>query len=209
MEILQFIDTYWPIFIAAGIFLDAISGYVPDKYLPYIGLIRRLVGALRGKPGLKMWLLLFVLPAFIGCATTPTGSGICDNVPEGQVSVICLLSDKIGATPEKVSAVLQIANVGLLQAEAYNAETGYVFVNQLIAEITKVKEIGALITYMDAILYVARRYELLPVEVQAAFVIINPANLGAHEIDVPLSDYDLGLIIGHLQKQRILIELYR
>jgi hypothetical protein len=39
---------YIPIIIAAGVFLDTITGYLPDKWVPYIGFIRRIVRAFLG-----------------------------------------------------------------------------------------------------------------------------------------------------------------
>lgn len=39
---------YLPIIIAAGAFLDVIAGFLPDKWVSYIGIIRRIVRALLG-----------------------------------------------------------------------------------------------------------------------------------------------------------------
>lgn len=44
----DFLTKIVPIAIAAGIFLDAISGYLPDKWIPYIGFTRRIIRRLLG-----------------------------------------------------------------------------------------------------------------------------------------------------------------
>lgn len=47
-QIIELLNKYWPIIVAAGVFMDTISGYLPDKWLGYIGITRRVVTALKG-----------------------------------------------------------------------------------------------------------------------------------------------------------------
>jgi len=56
--------------------------------------------------------------------------------------------------------------------------------------------------------YVNKKYNILSKEVQAVFIIINPADLATKEIKIPLSEYDINLLIGHLEKQKAIIEVY-
>jgi hypothetical protein len=83
--IMGIINEYWPLFIAAGVALDFIVGKIPDKYVPYIGALRRFFGALKGKgkTGETIWAIPAVLAATLGglallglclggCATKPT-----------------------------------------------------------------------------------------------------------------------------------------
>lgn len=65
MDIVKWINDYWPVMVAAGVFLDAVAGYLPDRWVPYLGVIKRIVGALRGRKELAVLLLIMPL---IGCA---------------------------------------------------------------------------------------------------------------------------------------------
>lgn len=44
MEIFDWIVDYWPALIAAGV-VDAAVGFIPDKWIPYIGMVKRLIAA--------------------------------------------------------------------------------------------------------------------------------------------------------------------
>jgi hypothetical protein len=70
-QIVGFISNNWGtilIIVAACGGVDAIAGFFPDKWLPYVGIIRRLVILAAKKGGAIPVFIMLVLPIFIGCA---------------------------------------------------------------------------------------------------------------------------------------------
>jgi len=49
MDAINFVNENWPVIVAGGVILDFIAGHLPDKYVPYVGLIKRVVKGMRGK----------------------------------------------------------------------------------------------------------------------------------------------------------------
>jgi len=152
---------------------------------------------------LKLSMIMFMGMILIACATSGT---ICQDIPEGQNSVICMLADKMGTSPEAMSQILQVANFVALEKSLYRAVEAQEFVDEIIRDLKGIKE--NTITYTEAVNYVNKKYNILSKEVQAVFIIINPADLATKEIKIPLSEYDINLLIGHLEKQKAIIEVY-
>lgn len=144
-------------------------------------------------------LIISILALLAGCATT---SSLCPK--EG--SAICALSEKLNTSPEAISQVLQVANVAALEKSLYTATEADKFIDQIIADVQAYQ--GKTVTYAQAVKYLNDKFNLLSPQIQAVFIIMNPADLAAKEITIPLSDYDLGLIIAHLQKQKLLVAAY-
>ena len=147
--------------------------------------------------------IMFLIFTLQGCSTTGT---ICQNVPTGQTSVICTLSTKLNTSPEAMSQVLQIANVAALEKSLYTAQQANAFIDQIIMDVEAYK--GKTITYAQAVKYLNDKFNILSPQVQAVFIIMNPADLAAKEITIPLSDYDVNLILKHLAKQKALVGFY-
>ena len=139
-----------------------------------------------------------------GCGGTST---LCP-APDGQPSVICKLSDKMVMTPETLSQVLQVSNMIALEENIYTARDANKFVDRILHDIQKVRDQGISISYLEAVNYVNKRFKLLSLKAQAAFIIINPGDLATKEINIPLSEYDLGLLLKHLWKQKAIIGVY-
>lgn len=146
-------------------------------------------------------LIISILALLAGCATT---SNYCPH--EG--SAICTLSEKLNTSPESISQVLQIANVAALEKSLYTAQQADLFIDAIMADLKKVKAEGVSISYVDALKYVSDKFDLLSPSAQAAFIIMNPADLATQEINIPLSEYDIDLLIKHLKKQKALVKVY-
>jgi hypothetical protein len=144
--------------------------------------------------------IMFLVFTFQGCATT---SSLCPK----DGSAICALSDKLGASPESLSQVLQIANVAALEKSLYTAKEANQFVDQIIKDVQAYR--GKTITYVQAIKYLNDKFNVLSPQIQACFIIMNPADLATKEISIPsLSKDDINMIINHLKKQKALISVY-
>src|SRR4030042_144288 len=149
------------------------------------------------KKYLKLSMIIFMGMLLMACATQGI---ICQNIPEGQVSVICALAGKMDTSPEAISQILQVANFVALEKSLYKAVEAQEFVEEIIDDLKNIK--ANTITYTEAVNYVNKKYNILSKEIKAVFIIINPADLATREIKIPLSEYDINLLIGHLEKQK-------
>lgn len=151
--------------------------------------------------------VLAVLMIFIsGCAT----SNICENIPEGQISVICEATDFIHVSPENLSKILLITNIAALEADKYTALEAMAFVNDAEAKLIAVKGKNTL-TYGDVVNYLINEHAGLSPRLQAVFTIVDPlSSLIYMEEQLPtiLSDFDIDLLLLHLAKQKTIIMLY-
>lgn len=147
--------------------------------------------------------LLFTI---FGCAGFPARPSVCDAVPQDSYSAICQAAETMHATPEDVATILKLANVAALSGHVYTARQADVFIDELSAFLTAARQNGG-ITYGALVAAAMQRYGALPPEVQAVFIVLD----GAVAVDAPavtsllLSDYDYGLLLGHLQQQKALL----
>lgn len=156
-----------------------------------------------------LFLIPFLLTGIFSCAFNGGGvSPVCLNIPEGEKSVICELANEMNTTPEALSQILQVANFGALESDVYNAQEANKFVDGIITDLKGIQETGNVITFMQAITYLNKKFDLLPTKIQVLFVIINPDNLVNYQINIPLSNYDIILLIKHLNKQKQIIQVY-
>jgi hypothetical protein len=138
------------------------------------------------------------------CATT---SQLC-TVPEAQGSVVCELSGKLKTTPEMISQTLQVANLGAMATNIYTAQSADNFIDDMIKDISEIRDMGKQISYLDAINYIDNKLNLLPKNVKAVFLLIDTAGLTTQGIKQPLTGYDFELILRHLQKQKEIVKAY-
>jgi hypothetical protein len=135
-------------------------------------------------------------------------SSFCESIPANSYSVICQVADKAGTTPESVSGILKLANLGALN-KLYTAQQANTFIGDLIADIHVMREVGSM-TYADFVAYCTGQHGRLSKEVQAVFIILEDFV----EVDVPeienrlLSGYDYQWIETHLRKQQAIVALY-
>ena len=67
MDLFSLINDYWPVLVAIGVLADAISGYLPDKWVRYIGVIRRIVRMMGRGGGGALAVLLVGCLVLSGC----------------------------------------------------------------------------------------------------------------------------------------------
>jgi hypothetical protein len=155
-----------------------------------------------------MFMLVFCMALLGACSTV---SNICP-APDGQASVICALSEKMNTSPENLSQILQVANFVALEKSLYTANEASEFIDQIILDLKTAKYEqrggGPAITYAQALDYVNKKFNVLSAEVQAVFIILNPADLASKEIKIPMIEYDINLLIRHLEKQKQIVQVY-
>ena len=154
----------------------------------------------------KSILCILLILIFTGCAMFK--SNICQNIPEGQTSVICQLALATKVSPENMSITLQIANMAALEKNLYTAKEAGKFIDSIIIDLKNYKTSEITISYYQAIDYLNKKFKLLSPQAQVAFIIINPGALSEYKIDSPLSSYDIDLIINHLVKERAIVSAY-
>lgn len=155
---------------------------------------------------MKKWVVLFALSLLAsGCVTTTQTSSVCDRIPPGQYSVVCQVAEHLGQPPEKVAAVLKVANLAGLASEAYTAQRARDFIAELRDFVVASK--GTSLTYAALVRYATTKYASLPPEVQASMIILqSAAGVQVEGLDgLLLSDYDFQLITGHLDEQMQII----
>jgi len=151
-------------------------------------------------------LVLFFISVFLtGCGLGT--SNLCVG-PKAEDSIVCKLADRLHTTPEVMSQSLIVANFGALEADLYTASQAEKFLDEIQADLEKLKETGKEVTYTEIIKYMNSKYNLLPKKVQAVFVLIDPAGLTGQSIKIPLSAYDIDLLLTHIEKQKQLIVIY-
>ena len=112
----------------------------------------------------------------------------------------------MNTSPEAISTTLQVANVMALEKSLYKAQEAEEFIDNIIQDLKNIK--GKSITYAEALDYINDKFKVLSPEIQAVFIIVDPAGLATKEIKIPLSDYDINLLIKHLEKQKQIVQVY-
>lgn len=122
MEIINWIQDNWALLLAISAAIDALAGFLPDRWLAYIGLIRRVIMAL--KPGgTKVMLALIGLLIMQGCSGSPLKApvSVCAKIPFGE-SVLCDLAQKSNVTLEVVGDLIMVINLRAIKEEVYSAD---------------------------------------------------------------------------------------
>jgi hypothetical protein len=151
-------------------------------------------------------LMLGVMFLVANCAgIAPQKPGVCDTIPEGQTSVICDLAHKVGQSPETVAGILKLGNVAALAGHLYTAHEASLFIDITINHLKFIQANGDGLTYMSAVQYVLNALSGLSPETQAVFIILEDfMYFDFGEIRV-LSDFDIGMLLKHLNDQKMLI----
>jgi hypothetical protein len=133
MQVVKWLDDYWPLLLAIGGVLDIVTGYLPPKYAAYIGLTRRVARKLAGKEpgylagdgkkgsgsGAAAIMILLILTA---CATVPPADPICSR-PAFLDSLICKWTHEAGVNHvEDIRDLLLDANDVSLLTEVYTVD---------------------------------------------------------------------------------------
>ncbi|HLA02193.1 MAG TPA: hypothetical protein VJ019_05475 [Aestuariivirga sp.] len=122
---LEWIKENWELIIAivgVGGVLDAIAGFLPDRFVPYIGLVRRIVDILARTPGGRANLALIALALLANCGTLGIGKppSICDDLAPGN-SVLCDLAARADINLEVMGDLIMVVNLRAIKEGAYTA----------------------------------------------------------------------------------------
>jgi hypothetical protein len=151
-------------------------------------------------------LILLVLFVITGCATTGNQKpSVCDTIPEGQTSVICDLAKQVGQRPETVAGILKLGNVAALAGHLYTAQEASLFIDIAINHLEMIRAEGGVVSYTYAVQYILNTLSVMSPEAQAVFIILEDfMYFDFGEIRV-LSDFDIGLLLKHLNDQKLLL----
>lgn len=174
--------------VLAAFLLDVGAGVIPDRFVPYIGLIRRVLREIMKRKESKM-LLIFALLFSIGCAHMQPSS-VCDT---DKQSLIC---EKI-PQPEHADIALQLVNVRALKNDQYTAQEVLDFLNTCEAFLEEDITYGKFVKWLGA--YVE------DVELE---VVILSNYLSVLKVDTPISEYDRMLLQEHIERQKEVVQMY-
>lgn len=141
---------------------------------------------------------------FAGCAAQQKIS-ICNQVPEGERSVLCQASYRLNVSLETIATALKVGNVAGLAGDLYLAQDAVDFIDRVDVLVQKAEGQGA--SYAIFIGVVKTVFGDLPPEVQALFVVAEEyVKVAIPEIsDYFLTPYDYKLLRLHLERQRQLV----
>jgi len=148
--------------------------------------------------------LMAIIFGITACAAFKLNTdSVCDKVPEGEVSLICVAADSINTTPEAVARVLRLGSATLIHEDKVSAEE----ILTLISEAKdKLERLDRIISPANIIAYLEDAVSGLSMEAKIMIEVMDPfANV---EISIPkvLSPYDIGLILKHLDDQERLVK---
>jgi len=165
-----------------------------------------MLGQVKGGGTMKKLLVILCAVLFLmGCAIDIGTSKVCSNIPQGQYSVLCDISAKVGTTPEAVGTVTKVANLFLL-GETHTAKQAYDFIGELQAKSKDAQAFDGA-TYDQIIDYATAKWADLPPKVQAAMEVIK-AYYGVKvsgSLPKLLSQYDWSIIDQMLADQKAVI----
>lgn len=147
----------------------------------------------------KILLVLITIVFLSSCVALQPQPSVCEK-PEAEGSVICSLTQRMSTTPEQVDFLLQVSSALLLEENPSEA-------GKVLASVNKVMEYsGGSGTYDGLAKLILKERPLVGVVVKK-FV----DNMVGLEDPIgsllPISDFDKGMIMYHLQQQKTLIEI--
>lgn len=176
--------------VIIAIIADFGAGVIPDHYLKYVGVIRRIAQKIMRNKG-KASLVLAVLLLSVGCAHMQPSS-VCDTEQE---SLIC---ENI-PQPENADILLQLANARLLKSETYSAEEALNFLDMCESFLTK-----------DAVSYEGlAQWLVTKMDEYSLEVFVLSGYVSTIRSPQMISDYDRQLLLKHIEHQRNLIKTYQ
>lgn len=152
-----------------------------------------------------MLAMIMIVAPIVGCGTlTTTTDSVCNNIPEGQTSVICAVADYYNVAPESVAKIIKIGNVAALAGDVYSAKSAMAFLDEMEAFLKESKVNG--LTYAAAITAAKAKYEVLPEKTKGVLVILEEFVVAptAYAGD-PLQDYDYTILLMGIEDQRKVI----
>ena len=150
----------------------------------------------------KLILLTIIVLAlvFTGCAMLEPQPSVCDK-PEAEGSVICDLASTMSTTPEQIDFLFRLGAAVALDRNPDEAGKALMFLDQATSILS-----GEGITYDALAKYLVGNMPITFVvasELLDKFVGLEDplGNL------LPISDFDMGLLRAHLERQRTLVQL--
>jgi amino acid permease len=156
-------------------------------------------------------LLICILVGLFCFACCTSNTNICDNLPEGENSVICAVTRSANVSPENLSKTLIVTNFAALEADVYTAREAMDFVLKAEAGLLEAQKLNKTLTYGDVVNYLITEYSGVSQRAQAVFTVVDPlSSLVSMDAQMPqiLSDFDIDLLLRHLSKQKAIINLY-
>jgi len=153
----------------------------------------------------KIITLIVIAVWLTGCSMFQTNEpSICERIPEGETSIICEASNKLGTTPEETASLLKVANAGVIIADKINAKEVLIFIMDAKQILYHLSDEG--LTLEEVLSYVAWEYGMLTPESQLLISLLNP--FAGVEFEGPeyLSDFDIYLLQCHLDEQAHMVE---
>lgn len=175
--------------VLAAFIFDFIAGVIPDEYVRYIGIVRRILRQIYKRKNGTMVLLIALVFTFMGCSYIQT-SKVCETE---QKSLIC---EKI-PHPEQAGILLQIANITALKKDAYSAEQAFKFLDDVESFLKEAD------TYGNACRWIANEMDKYDLE-----VLILSGYIDILNIPETITEYDRELLLKHIERQRALIKTY-
>jgi len=151
----------------------------------------------------KIAVLIITVFCMVGCSITQSSTTtICDQIPEGQSSVICAAADELGVTVEETAKLLKLANSGLIISDKASAKEVLSFIvdtKQLLNSLSN----G--LTLKEVLSYTEWGYDSLSLESQVLVSIIDPFVGVEINVSEYLSDFDIYLLLSHLDDQEDMV----
>ena len=159
----------------------------------------------------KVVICLIVSLIFFGCITIKSNvqKPICETIPSNSYSIICQIANHANKTPEQVASVLRIANTTALAEDLYTAKEAKKFIDGIKDDINIARKTD--ISYEIAQKYIMNKYNALSKKERALFIIANEfvsINTPDIAINEPLSDFDIDMILKHLDNQSDIIDVF-
>ena len=153
----------------------------------------------------KIMMMVVGVVFLVGCATTGVQKpSVCDTIPDGQTSVICDLAKQVGQSPETVAGILKLGNIASLAGHLYTAQEASLFIDEAIEHLIFFQGMDTL-TYVSVVQYTLNKLSMLSPEAMALFVVLEGfTSYDFGEVRL-LSDFDIGLLLKHLNDQKALI----
>jgi hypothetical protein len=137
--------------------------------------------------------------AFIFVLSSCATSQICAK-PEAVDSLICPTLAKVNMTPESANLMFKLANIELLRNNVYAKADVLKFFDN-VESVLDVDTYSQLVQYM--LFEIAGINSAYAIE----FLLITEALTQFQTINLPISDFDKGLLKAHIAQQRSLLTL--
>lgn len=212
---MDWIIANWQLIVGALVVsgaLDAAAGLIPDRYIPYVGIVRRFITALRDRKNLQRAVFCLV------CALAAGGCAILDATggPEGVCAGPTVYVDRAGAVqtmddpmqttlcrldpyPSTSKLTLFVVNDVALRKGAYTPEDVFVFT----AKVRGYLSVPAATTKTVSMAVLADIQEV-PELVIAGSMLEDPK----YQLDLPIDDFTWYFLNKHLNEQDALARMF-